>query len=71
MSEEQDKRLYAHYKALSEGSYKSSNAVRNELVKSDGARHLADLVKKRPHLIEKPKQEVQEVKEEAKSKVKK
>lgn len=48
MSEEVDKRLYSHYKSLTEGSYKSGNPVRDELVVADAKKHLADLIKKRP-----------------------
>ena len=46
MSEEIDKKLYAHYKSLAGGSKKSSNPIRDELIKSDAAKHLADLIKK-------------------------
>jgi len=65
MSEEGNKKLYAHYKSLSEGSYKSGNPVRDELIVSDAKKHLADLIKKNPNLV------VEEPKEETKSKVKK
>ena len=53
MSEEENKRLYAHYASRASGSYKTanpSNPVRDELVKSDAKRHLADLIKKNPGL---------------------
>jgi len=65
MSEENDKKLYAHYKALTEGSYKSGNPVRDQLVVDDAKKHLADLVRKRPNI------QFEEVKEETKSKGKK
>ena len=65
MSDEQDKRLYAHYKSLSGGSVKSGNPVRDELIVSDAKKHLADLIKKRPNTI------FEEVKEEVKLKGKK
>ena len=50
MSDEGNKKLYEHYKSLSEGSYKSSNPIQNDLVKSDAIKHLADLIKKNPGL---------------------
>lgn len=50
MSDEQDKRLYAHYTALIGGSIKSGNPVRDELIVSDAKKHLADLIKKRPDI---------------------
>ncbi|KKK94894.1 hypothetical protein LCGC14_2678280, partial [marine sediment metagenome] len=67
MSEENDKKLYAHYKSLAGGSMKSGNPVRDELIKSDAAKHLADIIKKRPNIDfeEKPKEK------ETKPKVKK
>ncbi len=84
MSEEVDKKLYAHYKSLTEGSYKSGNPVRDALVVEDAKKHLADLVRKRPNIQfeeetkelevpEEPKElEVpEEPKEETKSKRKK
>lgn len=49
MSEEGDKKLYAHYTALIGGSVKSGNPVRDELIVSDAKKHLADLIKKRPN----------------------
>ena len=71
MSEEENKRLYAHYASRASGSYKTanpSNPVRDELVKSDAKRHLADLIKKNPGLVV---EEVRPVEEEVKSKGKK
>lgn len=68
MSEEGDKKLYAHYTALIGGSVKSGNPVRDELIVSDAKKHLADLVKKHPELAE---QEVKEEVKETKSKGKK
>ena len=65
MSEEGNKKLFAHYTGLIGGSYKSGNSVQDELVVSDAKKHLADLVKKNPSLV------VEEVKEEVKSKGKK
>ena len=65
MSEENDKKLYAHYKSLAGGSMKSGNPVRAELIKSDATRHLADIIKKRPNI------DFEEVKQEIKPKVKK
>ncbi len=50
MSEENDRKLYAHYKGLIGGSYKSENPVRNQLVVDDAEKHLADLVRKRPNI---------------------
>lgn len=65
MSEEIDKKLYSHYKHLSEGHYKSGNPVRDQLVVDDAKKHLADLIKKRPTikfeeapLEEKPEEEI-------------
>jgi len=69
MSEEGNKKLYAHYTALIGGSVKTGNAVRNELIVADAKKHLADLVKKNPGLEETPKVEPKE--EKTKSKVKK
>jgi len=76
MSEEENKRLFEHYKSLSEGSMKTGNPVRDELIsmktgnpvrdeliKSDGAKHLADLIKKNPNLIVEKVEEVEEPKE--------
>lgn len=50
MSEEGNKKLYAHYTSLSGGSVKSGNPVRDELIVADAKKHLADLVKKNPGL---------------------
>ena len=60
MSEEGNKKLFAHYTAVASGSVKSGNSVSNELIVSDAKKHLADLVKKNPSLVveveeEKPK----------------
>ncbi len=52
MSEENNKKLYDHYKAVIAGSHSTGNAVSNELRVSDATRHLADLVKKNPGLAE-------------------
>lgn len=69
MSEEQDKRLYEHYKNLSLGNMKSGNSVRDELIVSDAKKHLADLLNKRAKRgapnFEEP---VEEVKPKSKSK---
>ena len=46
MSEEVDRKLYAHYKGLSEGKLKTGNPVRDELIVSDAKKHLADLIAK-------------------------
>jgi len=62
MSEENNKRLYEHYKNLSEGNFKSGNVTRDKLIVSDAKRNLADIVKKNPKLAV--------VKEETKPKVK-
>ncbi len=72
MSEEVNKRLFAHYTNLSNGNYKSGNSVQDELVASDAKKHLADLIKKNPSLVEVEEvvEEVEEVKE-SKSKGKK
>ncbi len=56
MSEENDKKLYAHYKSLASGSKKSGNPIRDELIKSDAERHLADLINKRPNIDFEPKE---------------
>ena len=69
MSEENNKKLYAHYKAVIGGSHSTGNSVSNELRVSDATRHLADLVKKNPKL--EVKEEVEVPVEETKSKVKK
>ena len=68
MSEEQNKRLHAHYTSLSNGKVKSGNPVRDELVVSDAKKHLADLIKKNPGLVV---EEVRPVEEVVKSKVRK
>ncbi len=62
MSEENDKKLYAHFKGVIAGSHSTSNSVSNELRVSDATKHLADLVKKRPNIDFEPKVE-EEVKE--------
>ena len=64
MSEEVDKKLYAHYKGVIAGSQSTGNTVSNELKVADATKHLADLVKKRPNTV------FEEAKE-TKSKVKK
>ncbi len=46
MSEEVDRKLYAHYKGLTEGTMKTGNPVRDDLIVSDAKKHLADLIKK-------------------------
>jgi hypothetical protein len=46
MSEEGDRKLYAHYKKLTEGSMKTGNPVRDDLIVSDAKKHLTDLVSK-------------------------
>ncbi len=64
MSEEVDRKLYAHYKGLTEGSMKTGNSVRDELIVSDAKKHLADLVNKtkknNPNFVfeDKPKVEI-------------
>ena len=68
MSVEENKRLFAHYTALSGGSMKTGNPIRDELIVSDAKKHLADLVKKNPELEVK---EEPAVEEEVKSKDKK
>ena len=50
MSVENDQKLYKHYKRLIAGGLKTGNPVRDELVVSDAAKHLADLIKKRPEI---------------------
>ena len=69
MGDEGNKKLYAHYKSLSEGTMKTGNPVRDDLIVSDAKKHLADLVKKNPNLI--PEEKPVEEKKETKSKVKK
>lgn len=66
MSEEGNKKLFAHYTAVAGGSVKSANSVSNELIVADAKINLADLIKKNPSLVE----VVEEVKE-SKSKEKK
>ena len=51
MSEEVDKKLYAHYKGVIAGSHNTSNTISNELKVADAEKHLADLVKKRPDTV--------------------
>ena len=64
MSEEGNKKLFAHYTSRAGGSYKSGNSVRCALVVADAKKHLADLIKKNPSLVvaevpeEKPKEEI-------------
>ena len=48
MSEEGNKKLFAHYTAVAGGSVKSANSVSNELIVSDAKKNLADLIKKNP-----------------------
>ncbi len=69
MSDEGNKKLYAHYKGLTEGIKKTGNPVRDDLIVSDAKKHLADLVKKNPNLI--PEEKPVEEKKETKSKEKK
>ena len=64
MSEEVDKKLYAHYKGVIAGSHSTGNAVSNELKVADAKKHMADLVKKRPNTV------FEEVPEKLKSKSK-
>ena len=71
MSEEIDKRLYSHYKRLTEGISKSGNPVRDELVVADAKKHLADLIKKRPDIQFEGVDPEEKPKEETKSKRKK
>ena len=47
MSEEENKKLFAHYTAVAGGSVKSKNSVSNELIVSEAKRNLADLIKKK------------------------
>jgi len=68
MSEEQNKRLFAHYTSRAGGSLKSGNPVRDELIVADAKKHLADLIKKNPGLVV---EEVRPVEEVVKSKVRK
>ena len=69
MSEEVDRKLYAHYKGLTEGTMKTGNSVRDNLIISDAKKHLADLVNKtkknNPSFVfeDKPKPEPKEKKE--------
>ena len=71
MSEENDKKLYSHYKSVIDGSFSTGNTVSNELRVSDAKRHLAQLLKVRAKRkdpdFEEPKPE-EPVKEETKSK---
>ena len=70
MSEEGNKKLFAHYTAVAGGSVKSANSVSNELIVSDAKKNLADLIKKNPSLVKTPYVKG-EVLEEVKSKEKK
>ena len=45
MTEENDKKLYAHLTGLIKGSANTNNTVRNELIVSDAKRHLAQFIK--------------------------
>ena len=51
MSEEGNKKLFAHYTAVAGGSVKSSNSVSNELIVADAKINIADLIKKNPSLV--------------------
>ena len=73
MSEENDRKLYAHYKGVIAGSHSTGNSVSNELRVSDAERHLADLIKKTkkrsPNFTfedEQPKEEIKETKSKGK-----
>ena len=46
MSEEENKKLFAHYTAVASGSVKTGNSVSNELIVSDAKKHLANLIAK-------------------------
>ena len=70
MSEEGNKKLFAHYTAVAGGSVKSSNSVSNELIVADAKINLADLIKKNPSLVEEDNPDKTES-EESKSKRKK
>ena len=52
MSEEGNKKLQKHYTELTEGKIKTGNPVRDDLIVSDAKKHLADLVKKNPGLVQ-------------------
>ena len=62
MTEENDKRLYAHFKDVIAGKYSTDNATSNALRISDAKKNMEELVKKRPLTI------FEEVKPEVKSK---
>lgn len=51
MTDENAKKKYAHLKNIIEVGPKTGNSVRDELMKSDAKKHMADLVKKRPHIV--------------------
>lgn len=68
MGELENKKLFAHYTSLINGSYKSGNSVQDQLVVADAKKHLADLIKKNPSLVEEVKEGP---KDEIKSKGKK
>jgi len=51
MSEEVNKRLFAHYTNLSNGNYKSGNSVQDELVASDAKKHLSRFNKEKSILL--------------------
>ena len=50
MTDENAKKLYAHFKGLIAGKLKTGNAIRDELIVSDATLNLADLVSKRPNI---------------------
>ena len=62
MTEENDRKKYAHLKGLIGGKVKTGNPIRDELIVSDATLNLADLLKKRPNIDFEPKEEVKEVK---------
>lgn len=48
MTKENIKKLREHYKNLIAGAVQTGNAARDELIKTDAARHLKDLDTKHP-----------------------
>lgn len=52
MSEENDKKKYEHLKGLIAGKLKTGNPIRDELIVSDATLNLADLIKKRPKVLQ-------------------
>ena len=57
MTDENDKKKYEHLKGLIAGKLKTGNPIRDDLIVSDAKLNLADLIKKRPLVLEGVKEE--------------